>query len=121
MTIAEKRALDVQKLMEYDKRNVDEDVKYGTAKNIFNRFYRLVGLRDRNLMDDSNEHFVNTSWHKENEEKEMRWYEKLNKDLFSTYGMNLVYTGAYPHIAFMDKEGIGTVIKHDMFWGHFYN
>lgn len=91
-TIAEQRAEQVHELY---KRN--ESLGRDNASRLMNSFYRYVGLRVRNVEDDNNARTANGRWHKESEEREDRWLERLNK-AFKEYGLILVFYGIYPTI-----------------------
>lgn len=91
-TIAQKRTEQVSKLYQ---RN--ESLGWEHANSLMNSFYRYVGLRVRNVEEDSNENTVNSRRHKENEKRENKWLERLEKQ-FKEYGLILVFYGIYPTI-----------------------
>lgn len=87
------------------------------AARMMNSYYRLCGLCDRNLEDDNNERRQNTAWHKANEEKEERWWKRLDAEFNKTFGLRLVYTTWFPRIGYKDEHGGFREAIHP----HFYN
>ena len=107
-TIAEKRAEQVNKLYQ---RN--ESLGWEYANSLMNSFYRYVGLRVRNVEDDSNESTANSRWHKANEDREERWLARLEKQ-FKEYGLIIVFYGIYPTIT--EHEG-----GNETIYTYYYN
>jgi exonuclease III len=88
------------------------------ATKWMNSFYRLCGLAERNLYADNDERTCNTRWHKEDEEREYRWWQRLDKTFQELYGLRLVYCGYMPSIGEITTPGGGFSEKIAR---HFYN
>lgn len=107
-TIAELRAEQANELY---KRN--ESLGRDNAYRLMNSFYRYVGLRVRNVEDDSNERTVNTKWHKANEDRESKWLARLERQ-FKEYSLIIVFYGIYPTIT--EHEG-----GNETIYTYYYN
>ena len=107
-TIAEKRIEQVQELY---KRN--EPLGLENAYRLMTSFYRYIGLRVRNFEDDNNERTVNTKWHADNENREEKWLNRLEKQ-FKEYNLIIVFYGLYPTIT--DHKG-----GSDVIYTYYYN
>lgn len=77
-----------------------------------NSYYRLCGLDERLLYLESNERTYNSRFVKELEEKQEKWYKRLNAQ-FNEYSAELIYFGYFPTIC-----AKGTTQK--LYLAHFY-
>lgn len=82
------------------------------ATSIMNNYYRLCGLDERLLYLESNERTYNSRFMKELEEKQKKWYKRLNAQ-FNEYSAELIYFGYFPTIC-----AKGTTQK--LYLAHFY-
>lgn len=82
------------------------------ATSIMNSYYRLCGLDERLLYLESNERTYNSRFVKELEEKQKKWYKRLNAQ-FNEYSAELIYFGYFPTIC-----AKGTTQK--LYLAHFY-
>ena len=73
------------------------------AKKLMNSFYRLCGLSWSNLEYDNDETRYNAKQSRLREERENRWYDRLNGDFKKAYGLQLKYCGCMPAIGLVDK------------------
>lgn len=103
MTIAELRERELTRLVSFKTNNpTNED--FNEARRNMNSFYRLCGLCERNLYLANDERTCNRFSTKQSEEREDRWYKRLNKVFHETYGLNLVYCGYCPSIGVKDEH-----------------
>ena len=110
-TLAERRENELKhlarfKTADFSGADIDE------ARRNMNSYYRLCALCERNAELENDERFCNRWSTKQSEEKEGRWFERLNKTFQETYGLELVYCGCMPSIgrkvengAFIDEIG----------------
>lgn len=97
LTIAQLREKEINRLVAYKTSDLTQ-ADYDEARQIMNSFYRLCGLADRNLYLANDERTCNSAYTKANEDREMRWYERLRKRFEDTYGLTLFYTNWLPSI-----------------------
>ena len=100
MTIAELRRREVRKLAE-----LNRDVEFEEANRLMNSFYRLCGLCERNLELANDSTKYNAKRLAKSEEKESRWYNRLNAEFQKLYGLSLVYCGYAPSIGTVGENG----------------
>jgi len=88
------------------------------ARKLMNSFYRLCGLSWQNLELENNERTCNTKYAQRQEDRENRWYDRLNGEFKKAYGLSLKYCGCMPAIGLVDKTsgGFTEVIER-----HFYD
>lgn len=111
LSIAEKRRKEVHRLakMKSEDLTVENIVE---AEKIMNSYYRLVHLCERNLLLSNCEATCNRRSTKESEEREEKWYKRLDKQFRETYGLQLTYFGYYPTICYQsDKGGLAQAIS----------
>lgn len=106
MSIAQLREKELQVLVSY-KTNEPTDDDYNEARSIMNSFYRLCGLCETNLnlANDERQHDLKST--KYSEEREEKWFNRLNKQFSSIYGLCLFYGGYCPSIGIRDPESGG--------------
>ena len=104
MTIAQLREREVERLARF-KSESPTDADIAEARRNMNSFYRLCGLAERNLYLQNDERSYNTRYAKKCEEKEDRWYRRLDKTFHDTYGLNLCYCGYAPSIGIKEDHG----------------
>lgn len=103
-TVAERRKREIPKLVAFKTDNpTTEDFK--EARMLMNSFYRLCGLSERNLYLSNEERTCNLRSTKLSEEREDRWWRRLDAAFFDTYGLNLVYCGYMPSIVTKCEHG----------------
>lgn len=103
-TIAQLRYEQVIKLASY--KNSDptkEDV--ALARTHMNSFYRLCGLAEKNLYLTNDERLHDKFSTKRSEEREERWFDRLNKEFQKYYGLCLTYCGYLPSIGVKGECG----------------
>ena len=116
MTIAQLRERTINELVKHKtEKPTSED--YAEARRIMNSYYRLCGLCETNLYLQNDERRYNSRYTKESEEREERWYKRLDKQFSEIYGLHLVYCGYYPSIGMRDEHG---AFYHQIFT-YFYN
>ena len=116
MTIAQLRERTLDELVKHKTENpTSED--YAEARKIMNSYYRLVGLCERNLYLSNDERWHDKPYTKQSEEKEDRWYKRLDKQFSEIYGLRLVYCSYYPSIGKLVGHG---GFAHEIFT-YFYN
>lgn len=116
MTIAQMRERDVYRLAEmHNNKPTENDIQ--EARRLFNSYYRLCGLSETNLylQNDSKRH--DTYYAKQSEEKERKWYDRLDAEFNKFAGLRLVYCGYYPSIGHKIERG-GFA---DVFYPHFHH
>ena len=96
-TIAEKRIEEAKKLAALNPALPEEH-----AFTVMNSLYRFVALRVRNVYADNDERTYNTRHHKQEEKREEKWLERLER-WFSEYGLMIEFYGIYPTIT--DQKG----------------
>ena len=96
-TISEKRIDEAKKLAALNPALPEDH-----AFTIMNSLYRYIALRERNFYEDNCESTCNTRHHQQEEARENRWLERLER-WFSEYGLLVVFYGIYPTIT--DHEG----------------
>lgn len=118
MTIAQLREREVLRLAAYhvnggnDPKTYDFDADnynnedVATAKRLMNSFYRLCALAERNLYLANNERTCNSPYTKESEERESRWYTRLNKEFKEFAGLELFYCGYMPSIGVIYRPSV---------------
>lgn len=82
------------------------DENLAEARRLMNSLYRLCGLCERNLYLTNEERTCNLNSTHASEERESRWYKRLNHD-FQKYGLKLCYFGYHPTIVYVDNEHPG--------------
>lgn len=97
-TIHERREKELEKLIAFN-----PEAGEGKARRLMNSFYRLCGLSEWNLYAQNDSDRCNTAYAKRQEEREIQWYERLDKDFNDTYGLRLVYCGYMPSIGTLNK------------------
>ena len=104
LTVAELRRNELNNLVKFKTENPTlED--YKEARINMNSFYRLCGLCERNLYLENNENTCNRKSTEKSEEREEKWFARLNKIFSETYGLNLVYCGYCPSIGTINENG----------------
>lgn len=86
------------------------------ARKLMNSFYRLCGLSWSNLEIENNERTCNTKYAQRQEDRENRWYDRLNGDFKKAYGLSLKYCGCMPAIGTVNENGAFTEVIER----HFY-
>lgn len=99
MTIAQLRERELNKLVELKTDDPTEE-DYDEARRNMNSYYRLCGLCERNLYMQNDERWCNTRRAAEEEQREEKWYKRLNKTFKETYGVVLAYSGYFPSIVY---------------------
>ncbi len=117
-TISEMRAKEVYKLAGLKKNPTTATEDLQEARKIMNSFYRLCGLCETNLYLANNERTCNTRRTKESEEREERWYNRLNKQFQEVYGVKMFYFGYVPSIMNVNEAGRPT---SEAVYRFFYN
>ena len=103
-TIAQLREREVHRLAGFKSANpTDADIE--EARRLMNSFYRLCGLCERNLYLANNERTCNSRSTQLSEEREDRWWKRLDKEFHRLYGLNLVYCGYAPSIVTVLERG----------------
>ena len=87
------------------------------ARKLMNSFYRLCGLSWQNLELENNERTCNTKYAQKQEERELRWYDRLNGEFKKAYGLQLKYCGCMPAIGTVNENGGFTEVIER----HFYD
>lgn len=100
MTVAEMRKREVRRLAEFNR-----DVDFENASRLMNSFYRLCGLCERNLELANDSEIYNPVALAKSEERESRWYDRLNAQFEKFYGLQLVYCGYMPSIGIVNENG----------------
>lgn len=100
MTVAEMRKREVRRLAEFNR-----DVDFENASRLMNSFYRLCGLCERNLELANDSEIYNPVVLAKSEERESRWYDRLNAQFEKFYGLQLVYCGYMPSIGIVNENG----------------
>ena len=104
MTIAEKRKIELDRLVAFRTDNpTEEDRK--EAKRLMNSYYRLCGLSETNLYRANNEHTCDSRYTKESEDRELRWYKRLRNEFEKYCGLTLFYACYHPSIGTKDEHG----------------
>lgn len=117
LSIAQLRERELQVLVSYKTSEPTKD-DYNEARSIMNSFYRLCGLCETNLYlaNDERSHALKST--KRSEEREEKWFDRLNKQFNSIYGLCLFYSGYCPSIGTRDPESGGCSEKITRY---FYN
>lgn len=87
-TIAEKRAREVWHLASF-KNPEPTEADIVEAKRFMNSFYRLCALSKDNSEYENIESCCNSGWLKLNEQKEMKWAERLDEQCQKTWGLRV--------------------------------
>ena len=103
LTIAQEREKALDRLVALKTDN-PTGTDYQEAKKLMTSFYRLYNLAKRNFNYANNTRYYKTKQAIESNEKEKRWFKRLNQ-AFKPYGLMLDYPGAYPEIYYIGKEG----------------
>ncbi len=117
-TIAEMRAKEVYRLAGLKKNPTTATQDIAEAKKIMNSFYRLCGLCETNLYLANNARTCNTERAARSEEREQKWFDRLNKQFIEIYGIKMFYFGFCPSIMNFDDENRPTSEAINRF---FYN
>ena len=104
MTIAELRRREVRRLAEF-KSPEPTEADVDEARRLMNSFYRLCGLSETNLEMANDSTIYNAKRLAKSEERESRWYERLNAEFKKLYGLRLVYCGYAPSIGTVGENG----------------
>ncbi len=115
-TIAELREKELETLVKYKTEN-PTDADFLEARKNMNSFYRLCGLCERNWYLANDEPTCNRKSTIASEEREEKWYKRLNKTFSKVYGLELVYCGYCPSIGRNDECGG----FHEKIHTYFYN
>ncbi|WP_155267820.1 hypothetical protein [Ruminococcus albus] len=75
------------------------------AQSIMTSFYRLCKLSERNLYLSNDANKANLKSTTESEEREQKWFERLNKVFQNKYGLCLCYCGYMPSIGIRNENG----------------
>ena len=75
------------------------------ARKLMNSFYRLCGLSWQNLELENDELRCNTKYAHRQEDRENRWYDRLNGEFKKAYGLQLKYCGCMPAIGTVNENG----------------
>lgn len=103
-TIAELRHEQVYKLATFkNPEPTADDIR--TASAHMNSFYRLCGLAEKNLYLANDERLHDKSSTKYSENREERWFDRLNKEFQKYYGLCLTYCGYLPSIGVKGERG----------------
>ena len=103
-TIAELREREIPKLVSY-KTNTPCEADFEEARHLMRSFYRLCGLCERNLYLTNSETTHDKPWVIASEEKEDRWWRRLDEQFNKLYGLHLVYCGFMPSIVKRCEHG----------------
>ena len=101
-SIHELREREIRRLIKRNPSVTERD-----ARRLMTSFYRLCALSWQNLELGNDERTCNTKWFKRQEEREMRWYDRLNAEFNKAYALNLKYCGCMPAIGVIDKGSGG--------------
>lgn len=104
LTVAEMREKELERLIAF-KTSTPTEADRVEARHMMNSFYRLCGLCTTNLYLANDERTCNRRSTKESEEREIRWFHRLNDKFKSVYGLELVYCGYMPSIGRKDPRG----------------
>lgn len=116
LTIAERREKELDTLIGYKTSN-PTPADYKEARKIMNSYYRLCGLANRNLMLANNENTCNRVSTHESEERESKWFKRLQKTFKDIYGLDLFYVSWYPLIGAKDTaNGSVQELVHAIFY-----
>lgn len=103
-TVHEQREIELRRLARFKREDpTDEDI--AEARSLMNSFYRLCGLCERNVRLANTESTWNLRSTKRSEERERRWYERLNAKFQDLYGLCLTYCGYMPSIGIKSQGG----------------
>ena len=103
-TISQLRYEQVVKLASFRDSNCSEEA-IREARSIMTSFYRLCGLAERNLYSANDETTANLKRTAYNEEREHKWFERLNKVFQEKYDLCLTYCGYMPSIGIRNENG----------------
>lgn len=112
--IAELRRKELYRLVGLKKEPTTAADDLAEAKRIMNSFYRLCGLRERNLYLSNNERTCNWESTLESEKRESNWYDRLKKQFKNIYGLDLYYN-TYPCIGYR-KTGGGVTVEIEKYF-----
>ena len=112
MTIAQLRVRDIHTLAHRYKTDPTAD-DYRLVRKLMNSYYRLCGLCERNLYLANDERTCNRRSTARSEEREEKWWKRLDKQFRDTFGLMLEYHGCYLSICEYNHEVA--------IWPHFYN
>ena len=97
LTIAQQRERELQRLVGYKTSNPSAS-DINEARRLMNSLYRLCGLCEKNLWLENTERTCNLKSTQASEERERRWWQRLDKDFKEIYGLRLVYCGYMPSV-----------------------
>lgn len=103
-TIAQRREREIPKLVAFKTASPTRE-DFQEARTMMNSFYRLCGLAERNLYLANEERTCNLASTKRSEEREHKWWSRLDAAFQNTYGLNLVYCGYMPSIVSHCEHG----------------
>ena len=104
LTVAEMREKELERLIAF-KTSTPTEADRVEARRMMNSFYRLCGLCERNLYLTEDERTCNRRSTKESEEREARWFHRLNDEFKKVYGLELDYGGYMPSIGIKNEHG----------------
>jgi len=102
--IAERREREVIRLAEYAEGGATEE-NIAIARRLMNSFYRLSALDERNCEYANDERTCNCKWLARDEERALKWADRLKKEIEKFAGLTLFYCGCYPSIGTRDANG----------------
>ena len=119
-TTAQLREKELKRLVSF-KTDDPTEADFAEARRNMNSYYRLCGLAETNLYLANDERTCNRESTKRSEEqkpkaqiapkvrrseeRESKWYNRLDKTFNDTYGLRLVYCGYFPSIGTLDERG----------------
>ena len=103
-TVAELREKEIPKLVAF-KTNNPCQTDFEEARRLMNSFYRLCGLAEKNLYLANTERTCNKRSTKASEEREEKWFKRLDAEFRKVYGLSLTYCGYAPSIVKEDPHG----------------
>lgn len=116
LTIAERREKELDILISYKTSN-PTPADYKEARKVMNSYYRLCGLCDRNSMLTNEEYTCNLASTHKSEEREAKWFRRLQKTFKEIYGLDLFYVSWYPLIGAKDTtNGSVQELVHAIFY-----
>ena len=103
-TISQLRYEQAVKLASYRDPDCSE-MAIAEAQSVMISFYRLCGLAEKNLCLSNDETTANLKSTADSEEREQKWFERLNKVFQLKYGLCLCYCGYMPSIGVKNEHG----------------
>ena len=110
-TISELRERELSRLVSY-KTDTPIQADFDEARRLMNSYYRLCGLSERNLYLTNNERTCNSRSTKQSEDREDKWWRRLDAEFDRIYNLRLVYCGYMPSIVkVLDHGGVSTAVS----------